>query len=177
MGAFNVFDFAVVEEADAGAAPDDPVAVMLDESIFSLWAFFAYLVFENPHPRECNGKGTKKEKVENRTSRLVTGFSSNDRCVSRGRFLSASRSASSARLLAVRIRVVKWGTEAASVDWMLLIRLRASRRVCRRGDKGKLARAVMSLSVKSMASWSCIYMINLFLFFLLFFVRYCARLS
>ena len=37
---------------------------------------------------------------------------------------------------------------------MLATRLRASSRVCSRGERGKLARAVMSLSVKSMASWS-----------------------
>jgi hypothetical protein len=37
---------------------------------------------------------------------------------------------------------------------MLLTRLRARRRVCRRGERGKLERVLMSLSVKSIASWS-----------------------
>jgi len=39
---------------------------------------------------------------------------------------------------------------------MLLTRLRARRRVCRRGERGKLERVLMSLSVKSIASWSYI---------------------
>lgn len=89
-----------------------------------------------------------------RTSRLVTGLSSKDRCVSLEKFRSASRSASSAKLLEVRIKVVRFGSEFASVGWMLLTLLRASRSVCSRGESGKLERAVMSLSVKSMASWS-----------------------
>lgn len=38
---------------------------------------------------------------------------------------------------------------------MLLTLLRARRRECKRGESGKLAMAVMSLSVKSIASWSC----------------------
>lgn len=67
---------------------------------------------------------------------------------------SASRSASSAKLLEVRTRVVRLGIEDASVGWMLLTLLRARRRVCSRGDRGKLERIVISLSVKSMASWS-----------------------
>lgn len=37
---------------------------------------------------------------------------------------------------------------------MLLTRFLASRSVCNRGERGKLAMAVMSLSVKSIASWS-----------------------
>ena len=74
--------------------------------------------------------------------------------MSRGKLRSASRSASSAKLLEVRTRVVRFGSEAASVDWMLLILLRARSSVRSRGERGKLERAVMSLSVKSMASWS-----------------------
>ena len=70
------------------------------------------------------------------------------------KFRSASRSASSAKLLEVRIKVVRFGSEFESVGWMLLTLLRASRSVCSRGESGKLERAVMSLSVKSMASWS-----------------------
>lgn len=74
--------------------------------------------------------------------------------MSRGKCLSTSKSASSAKLLDVRIRVVRFGRDAARVGCMVVILLRARRRVRRRGERGKLARAVMSLSVKSMASWS-----------------------
>ena len=88
------------------------------------------------------------------TSRRVTGFSSKDKCVSLVKFLRASRSASSAKLLDVRIRVVRFGIEAERFGCILLTRLRASRRVFRRGESGKLERAVISLSVKSIASWS-----------------------
>ena len=88
------------------------------------------------------------------TSFLVTGLSSNDRCVSLVKCLKVSKSANSARLFCVRIRHVRFGIEFASVGWMLVMRLRASSRVCSRGDSGKFARAEMSLSVKSIASWS-----------------------
>lgn len=91
-----------------------------------------------------------------RTSRLVTGFSSSDTWVSREKFLSTSRSASSAKLFEVRIKVVRFGRELARVGCMLLTRFRASRRVCNRGLSGKFDSAVMSLSVKSIASWSYI---------------------
>ena len=74
--------------------------------------------------------------------------------MSLGNPLSASRSASSAKLLDVRTKVVRLGSELASVGWMLLTLFRARRSVRNRGESGKLARAVMSLSVKSMASWS-----------------------
>ena len=89
------------------------------------------------------------------TSRLVTGFSSSTRCVSLVKPLRGSRSASSAKLLDVRTRVVRFGIDLASEGWMLVMRLRASRRVRSRGESGKLASCAMSLSVKSMASWSC----------------------
>ena len=49
---------------------------------------------------------------------------------------------------------MRFGIEDASVDCMLVMRLRARRRVCRRGERGKFERVLMSLSVKSMASWS-----------------------
>ena len=52
---------------------------------------------------------------------------------------------------------MRLGIDFESVGCMLLILLRARRRVCRRGDRGKLERAVMSLSVKSIASWSYIF--------------------
>ena len=57
-------------------------------------------------------------------------------------------------LLEVRINVVRFGNEFARVGCMLLTLFRASRRVRNRDESGKLERAVMSLSVKSMASWS-----------------------
>ena len=82
----------------------------------------------------------------------MTGFSNNDRCVSLVKCLSVSRSASSAKLFEVRIRAVRLGIEFASVDWRLLTLLRARRRVCNRGERGKFASEVISLSVKSMAS-------------------------
>lgn len=82
----------------------------------------------------------------------MTGFSSSDRCVSLGKFLSTSKSASSAKLLEVRIKVVRFGNEFGSVGCMLLILFRARRSVRSRGESGKLERAVMSLSVKSIAS-------------------------
>ena len=89
-----------------------------------------------------------------RTSFLVTGFSNKLRCVRRGNFPSTSRSASSAKLLDVSIRVVRLGRLLGTRGSIVLIRFLARRRVCRRGERGKLERAVMSLSVKSIASWS-----------------------
>ena len=89
------------------------------------------------------------------TSFLVTGFSNRLTCVKRRKFLNVSKSASSAKLLEVRIKVCRFGMEFGSVDCMLLTLLRARSRTRSRGDKGKLAKDVMSLSVKSMASdWS-----------------------
>ena len=88
------------------------------------------------------------------TSLRVTGFSSRVRCVSRGKLRKGSKSASSARLFEVRTRVVRFGIELARVLCMLLTRLRARRSVCNRGESGKLEMAVMSLSVKSIDSWS-----------------------
>lgn len=88
------------------------------------------------------------------TSFLATGFSSNERCVNLENFASTSRSASSAKLLEVSIRVVRFGKEFGSVGCRLLTRFLASSSVRKRGESGKLERAVISLSVKSMASWS-----------------------
>ena len=90
-----------------------------------------------------------------RTSLLVTGFSNKLRCVSRGNFPSISKSASSAKLLDVSIRVVRLGRLFGTRGSIVLIRFLARRSVCSRGESGKLDRAVMSLSVKSIASWSC----------------------
>ena len=95
------------------------------------------------------------------TSLLVTGFSNKLRCVSRGNFPSTSRSASSAKLLDVSIRVVRLGRLFGTRGSIVLIRFLASRSVCSRGERGKLDRAVMSLSVKSIASWSyCILLLS-----------------
>ena len=88
-----------------------------------------------------------------RTSFLATGFSRRERCVSFGNRRRGSRSASSAKLLAVRTRVMRFGRFVARFDWMVVNRLRARRRVRRRGERGKLERARMSLSVRSIASW------------------------
>ena len=88
------------------------------------------------------------------TSFRATGFSSSDRCVSLVKFRNGSKSASSAKLLAVRTRVVRFGMLVARFDCILWTRLRARRRVCSLGERGKLVRAEMSLSVKSIASWS-----------------------
>lgn len=82
----------------------------------------------------------------------MTGFSNNDKCVSLWNFPSISKSASSAKLFEVRIRVVRFGIEFGSVVCMLLIRFLANRRVCSLGERGKFESVVMSLSVKSIAS-------------------------
>ena len=84
----------------------------------------------------------------------MTGFSNKLRCVRRGNFPSTSRSASSAKLLDVTIRVVRLGRLLGTRGSMVLIRFLATRSVCRRVERGKFDRAVMSLSVKSIASWS-----------------------
>jgi hypothetical protein len=55
--------------------------------------------------------------------------------------------------LAVSTSVVRLGSEAARVGERAATRFWARRRVRRRGESGKLARWVMALSVKSMASW------------------------
>ena len=94
------------------------------------------------------------EWMASRTSRRVTGFSSRDRCVSLVKFLSTSRSASSAKLFEVRIKVRRFGIEFGRVGWMLFTRLRARRRVWSLGESGKFPSTLISLSVKSIASWS-----------------------
>ena len=92
--------------------------------------------------------------VDMHTSLLVTGFSNKLKWVSLGNFPSTSRSASSAKLFDVSIRVVRLGRLVGTRGSIVLIRFLASRRVCSRGERGKFERAVMSLSVKSIASWS-----------------------
>lgn len=84
----------------------------------------------------------------------MTGLSNRLKWVNRVQCLRVSRSASSLKLFDVKINVLRFGTEVARVDWMLFMRLRAKSRVCNLGERGKLERALISLSVKSMASWS-----------------------
>ena len=50
------------------------------------------------------------------------------------------------------MRVMRLGMELARLGCMLLTRFRAKRRLCNRGERGKLERLVISLSVKSIAS-------------------------
>ena len=103
----------VVEKTHAGAAPNDPVSVMLFPHI--------------PHQSSTAHHHLILERLH--TSRLVTGFSSRLRCVSFVNFPKTSRSASSAKLFCVRIKAVKLGIEFARVGCMLFTRLRARRRV------------------------------------------------
>lgn len=98
------------------------------------------------------GLKLRNEKEGSHTSFRVTGFSSNDRWVSFEKFFSTSRSASSAKLFDVRIRTRKLGIAFGRVDCMLLMRFRARRSVRSLGERGKLERALISLSVKSIAS-------------------------
>lgn len=88
------------------------------------------------------------------TSLRVTGLSSTLRCVNRPSRRNGSRSASSAMLFCVRTRFVRLGVDRASAGAMCATRLRASSSVRSRGEKGILEMETMSLSVKSIASWS-----------------------
>lgn len=87
-----------------------------------------------------------------RTSFLVTGLSTSTRCVRRVILPKISRSASSATLFDARTRFFRPGMDFAIVGWMLATRFRASSSVVMRGDKGKLPRTWISLSVKSIES-------------------------
>jgi hypothetical protein len=88
------------------------------------------------------------------TSFLVTGFSNSTKCVNFVRFRNGSRSANSAILFAVRTSVVKPGIEFARLGWICRTRFLARRSMRSRGKNGKLPSEEMSLSVKSIASWS-----------------------
>ena len=90
----------------------------------------------------------------NLTSFLVIGFSSSVKCVSFEKCRKGSRSANSAKLLEVKTRFVRFGMDWARLGCIEWRRFRARSKVCRRGERGKFERIVMSLSVKSMASWS-----------------------
>ena len=128
----------IVQEPNARAPPYNPISIVLSP-------LSAHL---SPISRPSPDKKTL-------TSFLVTGFSNNTKWVSRAKLRNGSKSASSAKLLDVKTRFRRFGSEVARLGWILLMRLRARRRVCRRGERGKLERVGMSLSVKSMASWSC----------------------
>jgi hypothetical protein len=54
----------------------------------------------------------------------------------------------------VSTNVVRLGMTELRLVAMMAMRLRARRRVFKRGESGKLERVVMALSVKSIASWS-----------------------
>ncbi len=86
----------------------------------------------------------------------MTGFSKSTKCVNRRNPLRGSRSPSSARLFEVKTSEERFGMEFATEGWMLDTRFLAISKVRNRGNSGKLAKVLMSLSVKSIASWSCV---------------------
>lgn len=89
------------------------------------------------------------------TSFFVTGLSAKTKCVSLSNPLSVSKSANSAKLFDASTRFVRFGTAFGRLAWMLAMRFLAKRRVVMRGDRGKLPRICISLSVKSMESCGC----------------------
>jgi len=58
-------------------------------------------------------------------------------------------------LFCVSTNVLRFGMLFDKLVCMLDTRFRAHSNVCSRGESGKLPRTVMSLSVRSIASWSC----------------------
>jgi len=76
-------------------------------------------------------------------------------CVSFEKPCRAFKSASSRRLLFVKTRVVRFGRLEDKDAEIVDIRFWAQSKVCNRGNRGKLARAAMLLSVRSIHSWSC----------------------
>ena len=88
------------------------------------------------------------------TSFRHTGFPTSTRCTSRRRLPKAFKSESSARRFPSSTSVERFGIVLFRVGLTAVMRLRARRRVRRRGHSGKLVMAGMSLSVRSMASWS-----------------------
>ena len=88
------------------------------------------------------------------TSLAQTGFSCSTRCVNLVSPPNASKSASSASRLPVSTNVLRFGIVRPSVGANAATRFRASRSVRSRGERGKLVRCEMSLSVRSIASWS-----------------------
>jgi hypothetical protein len=89
-----------------------------------------------------------------RTSLFVTGLSTNDTNVNFLNPLSTSKSASSATLFWLKTRVFSAGTLLTTLASMRCILFLAHSNVCSLGLCGKLVRTEMSLSVKSMHSWS-----------------------
>ena len=89
-----------------------------------------------------------------RTSLFVTGLLSKVKC---NNFLnppSGCRSVSSDSLFLVRTSVVRLGMLVERLAWMVETRFCARKSVRRRGWRGKLPSCAMSLSVKSIASFS-----------------------
>lgn len=93
--------------------------------------------------------------MKKRTSFLVTGLSTNTKCVNRLNPANTSRSASCAIWFDASTSCCRFGTALGSDVCMLATRLCASSSVERRVESGKLPRTWMSLSVKSMESWGC----------------------
>lgn len=132
FGTFGVLDFLKVQEADLRSEVQEPITVVLYQ------VSVPYIILT----RSIH------------TSLLVTGLSTNDKNVNFLNPLSTSRSASSATLFRVRTRVLNAGTFLTTFASILFIRFLAHNKVCSLGLCGKLVRTVMSLSVKSMHSWS-----------------------
>ena len=135
--ALSVTDALEVEEADERIEVEDVVAVVLACNTVIVSRVVTRLL----HIRRL-------------TSFPATGFSDRLTCFNLVKFCSGSRSASSAILFCVRTSVLRFGIRSAIEGWIVVIRFRASRRLCSRGESGKLPRTEMSLSVKSMHSWS-----------------------
>ena len=82
----------------------------------------------------------------------MTGLSNKIKCISLTKCCRGSRSASSDKLLEVRVKLSRLGTDVERDVFMLFILLRARSSTRNRGESGKWARVERSLSVKSMAS-------------------------
>jgi hypothetical protein len=89
-----------------------------------------------------------------RTSLFATGFPNNDRYTKCLNPASGSRSDSCAMRFRVRTSVVRLGITFERLAWIFWIRFWARKRVRNRGKSGKFPKCAMSLSVKSMASFS-----------------------
>jgi hypothetical protein len=131
-----ILNLLIIQKPNSRASPHNPSPIML----------LIPLVHTHISP------STDIQRKTQHTSFLVTGFSINTKCVNCVKLDSTSKSAISAKLFDASTNVDRLGREFASVGWMLDTRLRARRRVCNRGESGKLPRSCISLSVKSMAS-------------------------
>lgn len=113
----NIFNFLIIEKPHSRTAPDDPIPIML-----------------YPTHESASSHQFKTPPGVLLTSFLATGFSNNERCVNLPNFASTSKSANSAKLFVVSIKVVRFGIEFAIDGCRLLTRFRASSRVRRRGE-------------------------------------------